>query len=87
VETLRQSANDTTSIVVLYKKYKGKYYLYHAIKEANHLFSDGKKTFPHWSHIESITTDILTEKITKFKGGNPTQKDLLDIPYSPIFLG
>jgi thiol-disulfide isomerase/thioredoxin len=85
VETLRQSANDTTSIVVLYKKYKGKYYLYHAIKEANHLFSDGKKTFPHWSHIESITTDILTEKITKFKGGNPTQKDLLDIPYSPSF--
>jgi thiol-disulfide isomerase/thioredoxin len=85
VETLRQSANDTTSIVVLYKKYKGKYYLYHAIKEANHLFSDGKKTFPHWSHIESITTDILTEKITKFKGGNPTQKDLLDIPYNPSF--
>lgn len=86
VETLRESARDTTSITVLYKKHKGKYYLYHAIKEATQLTTvDNKTLFPHWSHIESITTDIRTEKIERFKGKNPTQRDLFDIIYDSTF--
>lgn len=86
VETSRESTRDTTNVLVLYKKYKSKYYLYHAIKEGYQLSSiDGKTTFPHWSHIESITTDIQTENFKKFKGKNPTQKDLFDISYNPSF--
>lgn len=86
VETLRESKQETTNTVALYKKYKGKYYLYHTIKEATQLSSvDGKTTFPHWSHIESITTDIQTEKFKKFKGKNPTREDLFNIPYDSTF--
>jgi hypothetical protein len=85
VETLRESERDTTSIVALYKKYKGKYYIYHTIKETTAMTSDGKNVFPHWSHIESITTDIQTEKFEKLKGKNPTAADLLNIRYDSIF--
>lgn len=87
VETLRESSRDTTNIVALYKKHKGKYYIYHTIKEMTQMTSlDGGKTFfPHWSHIESVTTDIHTEKFQKFNGGNPTQKDLLSIQYDSTF--
>lgn len=86
VETLRESKRDTANVTVLYKKYKGKYYLYHAIKEATQLSTnDGKNFFLHWSHIESMTTDIQIEKFEKFKGKNPTQQDLFNIRYDSTF--
>jgi thiol-disulfide isomerase/thioredoxin len=86
VETLRESARDTTKTAVLYRKYRDKYYLYHSIKEATQMLTnDGKIVFPHWSHIESITTDIQTEKFEKFKGKNPGREHMLNTPYDSNF--
>lgn len=86
VETLSESARDTANITVLYKKYEGKYYLYHAIKEVTQVFtSDKENFFQHWSHIESVTTDIQIENFKKFKGRNPTQQDLFNISYDSTF--
>lgn len=86
VETLRESARDTTIATVLYKKYKNKYYLYHSIKEARQMLTNDEKiVFPHWSHIESITTDIQTEKFEKFKGKNPGREQMMNTPYDSNF--
>lgn len=85
VEAYRSSAHDTARVTALYKRVKEKYYLYHAIKENVQRQTDGKSSFWHWSHVESITTEIQTERFETFKGNNPTHQDLLNIQYDSTF--
>lgn len=86
VETLREAMRDTVQTTSLYKKYENKYYLYHSVKNMTQVMTlPDKSTFNHWSHVESITTDIQLKDFEKFKGKQPTRDELLAIQYDSVF--
>lgn len=86
VETLREAMRDTVQTTSLYKKYENKYYLYHSVKDMTQVMTlPDKSTFSHWSHVESITTDIQLKDFEKFKGKQPSHDELLAIKYDSVF--
>ncbi len=87
VQHERITAFDTLRHTAFYRKFEGKYYPYHLIK-------DGKNSFPidrngqrknHWYHIELMSAEIQKNGYKKFKGREPTREMLLNIPFDSTF--
>jgi hypothetical protein len=82
MEELRYDHNVSIRTSAFYRKYNGKYYPYHFIKEGETHFSDSGK---HFFHIELMSGGISHDPNQRFTGKEPGKAELLTIPYDSAF--
>jgi hypothetical protein len=81
-EEEKSYGNNTMRTSAYFRKYDGRYYPYHFIREGNSYTSDNGG---HSVHLELISVEVKTSPDAKFTGRLPGKEDLLKIPYDSIF--
>jgi hypothetical protein len=81
-EDERKDGPNTIRTSGYYRKYEGKYYPYHFIREGENHLPD--KSI-HLFHIELISIEVQHNPESKFIGKIPGKEQLLAIPYDSIF--
>lgn len=79
----RATIIDTIRAVSVYRKFNGKYFLHHTMKEGNTF--NMKENYRHAYHLELMTGEIVLDRITPFKGKQPDREALLKINYDSSF--
>lgn len=82
-EVKRITPHDTLMASSSYKRNKGKYYLYHSMREGKSYNRQLKLS--HEYHIDLMTTNILTDDFLEFRGNEPDREMLFDVPYDSLF--
>jgi hypothetical protein len=82
VDELKYDKNVSIKTSAFYRKYNGKYYPYHFVKEGETHFSDSGK---HSFHIELMSGGISHDANQRFTGKEPGKAELLTIPYDSLF--
>jgi len=74
---------ETVRAFSIYKKYNGKYYHHHTMREG-YTFNTHDH-YSHTSHVELMTSDIRLKDYVPFKGKEPGREGLLNISYDSTF--
>jgi thiol-disulfide isomerase/thioredoxin len=74
---------DTIRTFSVYRKYNGKYFLHHTMKEGQTF--NAQENYRHKYHLELMTSDIVLKDFDKFKGKEPDREALLRINYDSSF--
>jgi thiol-disulfide isomerase/thioredoxin len=74
---------DTLTTASNYKRYKGKYYLYHSLRTGININPSTHAS--HSYHISLMTTKIELQKFMPFRGKEPGKGILFNVPYDSIF--
>jgi len=82
-EVKRVTPNDTLIASSSYKRNKGKYYLYHSMREGKNFNHQLKLS--HAYHIDLVTTNIVTRNFLEFRGKEPDREMLFNVPYDSAF--
>ena len=81
-EDLKTYGNNTIRTTAYYRKFAGRYYPYHFIREGK---SYDTSNSVHATHIELMSVEIKSDAKDKFTGTIPTRDELLNIPYDSAF--
>ncbi len=81
-EDIRTYGNNTTRTTTYYRKYDGRYYPYHLIREGESQTEDKKG---HSFHIELMSVEVKHDVSEKFISKIPGRDELLQIPYDSTF--
>jgi thiol-disulfide isomerase/thioredoxin len=74
---------DTITTSSNYKRYKGKYYLYHSLRKGINV--NPQTNSSHSYHISLMTTKVELQKFIPFKGKEPGKGILFNVPYDSVF--
>ena len=74
---------DTIRTFSVYRKFAGKYFLHHTMKEGQTY--NTRENYKHKYHLELLTSDIVLNDFKSFKGKEPDREALLKINYDSSF--
>lgn len=81
-EEIKTEGTNEVRSVALYRQFDTRYYPYHFIREGTTQTADGSI---HAFHVELMSVEIRLGTEEKFTGREPTQAELLQIPYDSAF--
>jgi hypothetical protein len=81
-EEIKSFEGSSVKTSAYYRKYDGKYYPYHFVKEGENITSDNSS---HSFHVELMSVEIENERSVKPLEKKQTKADLLTIKYDSVF--
>ena len=81
-EEIKSYAGNTLRSLAYYRKYAGRYYPYHFVRDSESHQSHNRT---HSVHLELMSVEIKTSAADKFIGHLPNPEELLNIPYDSAF--